>query len=157
MRLNEEQQRNWRMEIVLKSFVDRDGKKYSLKNAREIVKSGISIYCMGKSSEGRVEITTAVKRFQSANIFETKDGNSYEIVDTENIPIKCDVIRYVNSKTEQETYHEAIVQKWLQENEHVTAFIVTQNGDAYRTSGILNVNWYTHIFLTKSGRRYSFS
>ena len=157
MKFEEEGRRSWRKKIVLKNFIGKDGKKYSLKNAREMLKKGTILYCMAKSSDGKEIVTAAVKWFQSPSTFETKDGNSYEIVDSDYLPIKCDVIRYVNSKTEQETYHEAIVQKWLQENEHVTAFIVTQSGDAYRTSGIMNVNWYTHMFLTTSGRRYSFS
>ena len=156
MGLEKKEKKEWRREIVFKSFVDQNGKKYSLKNAREILKKGEILYCMAKEN-GNDIVTSAVKFFKSSNVFKTRDGNCFEIIDSENLPIKCDVIRYVNSKTEQETYHEAIVQKWLQENEHVTAFIVTKDGDAYRTSGIMNVNWYTHMFLTTSGRRYLFS
>ena len=147
-----------RKEVTLKSFLDEKGQKVSLKNARNLLKEKKSsrITCMA-SCDGKEIITGIVQKFISLTKFVTDDGLVYEIVDSENTPIKVDVVRFVNSETEQETFHEAIAQKWLQQKDHVTAVVVTNNGDAYRTSCIVNVNWHEQLFLTSSGRRYLFS
>ena len=147
-----------RNEVTLKSFLDEKGKKLGLKNARTMMKEqkGTKLTCLA-CCDGQEIITATIKRFLSLTTFETNDGKIYEITDSESLPIKVDVVRFVNSETEQETFHEAIAQKWLQQKDHVTAVVVTGDGNAYRTSCIVNVNWHNQLFLTSSGRRYLFS